>query len=89
MTILCLIFYFDAFLVLGPSFFFMDPTFICDGSDEVVDESIACPKLAECHIGNYSLIKSMISLLLNDWVCTATAKANEMLSRQCYQLDLY
>jgi hypothetical protein len=25
MIILCLIFYFDAFLLLGPSFYFMDP----------------------------------------------------------------
>ena len=37
MTILCLIFYFDAFLLLGPSFYLMDPTFICDGSDNIVD----------------------------------------------------
>lgn len=51
-VLLCVIFCFDAFLLLGPSFYFMDPTFICDGSDEVVDESIACPKLAECHISN-------------------------------------
>lgn len=33
MFLLCVIFYFDVFLFLGPSFYFMDPTFICDGSD--------------------------------------------------------
>jgi hypothetical protein len=33
MFLLCVIFYFDVFLFLGPSFYFMDPTFLCDGSD--------------------------------------------------------
>lgn len=58
MGILCMIFYFDAFLVLGPSFYFMDPTFICDGSDDVVDESVACSKLAECHISKVHAYRS-------------------------------
>ncbi len=58
MLLLCVIFYFDVFLFLGPSFYFMDPTFICDGSDEVVDESIACSKLPECHISTSILIQA-------------------------------
>lgn len=33
MVLLCIIFYFDNFLILGPTFYLMDPTFICDGSD--------------------------------------------------------
>jgi len=43
--LLCVIFYFDLFLLLGNSFYFMDPTFVCDGSDDVVDEKEACPKI--------------------------------------------
>ncbi len=58
MLLLCVIFYFDVFLFLGPSFYFMDPTFICDGSDEVVDESIACSELPECHISTSILIQA-------------------------------
>ena len=36
-ALLALIFYFDAFMLQGATFYFMDPTFICDGSDDVVD----------------------------------------------------
>lgn len=32
-ALLCLLFYFDLFLILGPSFYMMDPNFVCDGSD--------------------------------------------------------
>jgi hypothetical protein len=41
----CIIFFFDLYLILGNSFYFMDPTFKCDESDEIVDEKIACPKI--------------------------------------------
>lgn len=50
MFLLCVIFYFDVFLLLGPSFYFMDPTFTCAGSDEIVDEKEACPRIDECQI---------------------------------------
>lgn len=32
LIVMCVIFYFDVLLLLGPSFYFMDPTFICEGS---------------------------------------------------------
>lgn len=54
MFLLCVIFYFDVFLLLGPSFYFMDPTFICEGSDEIVDEKEACPRITECYISKLS-----------------------------------
>lgn len=41
----CVIFFFDLYLILGNSFYFMDPTFICDGSDDIVNEKEACPKI--------------------------------------------
>lgn len=36
-VLLSLVFYFDAFILQGATFYFMDPTFVCDGSDDVVD----------------------------------------------------
>ncbi len=58
MFLLCVIFYFDVFLLLGPSFYFMDPTFICEGSEEVVDEKEACPRITECYISKLSKYSS-------------------------------
>jgi hypothetical protein len=45
LTLLCIIFFFDVYLILGNSFYFMDPVFVCDGSDETVDEKEACTKI--------------------------------------------
>lgn len=41
----------DTFVLLGSSFYFMNPTFNCRGEPDVVDERIACPKLEECTVG--------------------------------------
>lgn len=82
-ALLSLIFYFDAFALQGATFYFMDPTFICDGSDEIVDELEACDRLAECHISNCAYMQPMISRLPNSWVCIVIVKANEMQFRLC------
>jgi hypothetical protein len=39
------------YLLIGPSFIFMNPLFRCKGYEGVVDESIACPILNQCIIG--------------------------------------
>lgn len=39
------LFYVQVFPVLGISFYYMDPVFVCKGDDEPVDEKYACPKL--------------------------------------------
>lgn len=80
-ALLSLIFYFDAFALQGATFYFMDPTFICDGSDEIVDELEACDKLAECHISKYAQMQPMILPLRSSWVCIAIGKVSEMRSR--------
>lgn len=34
------------YMLLGPSFIFMNPLFECSFSNQKVDESIACPRLS-------------------------------------------
>lgn len=44
-ALLCIIFYLNIFLIVGPSIYFMDPVFRCEGSDRTFDESYACDRL--------------------------------------------
>ena len=56
--LVCLLFFLAAeanFFIIGPTFFLMNPLFRCSFRDDLVDESIACPRLDECQIGKPSL----------------------------------
>ena len=45
------------FLILGPSFYYMDPIFDCKSETGYVDEEVACPKLSECRLVNdYTIV---------------------------------
>jgi hypothetical protein len=37
-ALLCCIFFLIIFLIAGPSIYFMDPVFVCEGSDKLYDE---------------------------------------------------
>jgi hypothetical protein len=43
------------FMLMAPTFIFMNPLFNCSFSDELVDESQACHLLSECTIGRNHL----------------------------------
>ena len=43
-------------LMVGPTFIFMNPLFICLGHDTPVDEAIACPIIDQCTICTHSCI---------------------------------
>ena len=45
------LFCFQAFPLLGPSFYYMNPIFICKGENKPTNEKYACLKLEDCHIG--------------------------------------
>jgi hypothetical protein len=38
------------YMLLGPTFIFMNPLFNCSFSDELVDEAQACDRLSSCKI---------------------------------------
>ena len=41
------------YMLIGPTFIFMNPLFNCSFTDELVDESIACDRIQECTIGTF------------------------------------
>ena len=45
------------FMIMGPTLIYMNPLFRCTFSNDLVDESIACSRLSECTVGNYSTSK--------------------------------
>ena len=49
-VLLCACFLVESFLLLGQSFYLMDPTFNCKGEPDIVDENVACRKLDECTV---------------------------------------
>jgi hypothetical protein len=56
--ILCVIFFFNVFMIIGPSIYFMDPIFMCGDSDSTFDESYACQRIEECEISKQFLTES-------------------------------
>ena len=54
---ICLAWAIDCFLVVGPSFYYMNPIFDCESENGYVDEDIACSKLSECRLVNdYTIV---------------------------------
>ena len=54
---ICLAWVIDTFLILGPSFYYMDPIFDCKSESGYVDEEVACSKLSECRLVNdYTIV---------------------------------
>jgi hypothetical protein len=45
-----------AYMLLGPSYIYMNPTFRCEGEDKILDEVKACPIIEQfpdkCQLGD-------------------------------------
>ena len=52
----------NSFLVLGPSFYYMDPIWDCGPDEREVAEDVACSKLSECRLVNDYTIVARLEL---------------------------
>ena len=53
MIYMCLLFVDIAYLLLGPSYIYMNPTFRCQGIDKILEEKDACPIIEQCKLGTH------------------------------------
>ena len=49
-VLLCFFFLMESYMLLGGTFYLMDPVFECKGEDDVVDEKEACERIEDCRI---------------------------------------
>lgn len=49
-VLLCFFFLMESYMLLGGTFYMMDPVFNCKGEDDVVDELSACKRIEDCTI---------------------------------------
>lgn len=51
MIYMCLFWVDVAYLLLGPSYIYMNPTFRCEGHADILEEKDACPIINQCTLG--------------------------------------
>ena len=64
------------YLLMGPTYIYMNPVFQCTFADDLVDESIACDRLTECAISTPLLSQATTIRWLRTWHSTASSRPN-------------
>lgn len=78
MIFMCIFWIDVVYMLLGPSYIYMNPTFKCNGHDKILEEQDACPILSECILGNWIFTQSTKAQLQPQQDCIAISSSKEI-----------